>query len=388
MNNNLARTIEILARLVAFDTTSHKTNIPLIAYVEQLYHQYGIVSHRVPTEDGLKSSLFATIGGDGADAAGIGLSAHTDVVPVAGQDWSTDPFSLTEADGRLYGRGSCDMKGFIACVLANLEAFTAQPLNQPLHILLSYDEEVGCTGVQPMIAELGGRLPRPRTIIVGEPTSMQVVDAHKGATRFETVVTGCEAHSSMSHIGVNAIEYGARFVAHLREIEAQLGENAHAHRFTPPRTTLHVGMMSGGTALNIVPKRCQIDWEVRPLPGVAAADILAAANRFAEDVLVPEMRTVAPEAGIATTVGNDIPAFDAGAGSQAVSLAFALAGQNETFGVSYMTEASWLQDGGCPTVVCGPGDIAQAHRPDEFIEIAELEKCLVAMDRLAERLAG
>ncbi len=384
MPANIQRTIAILEDLVAFDTTSSKTNIPIIEYIEAYYAQLGITSHRVPTDDGLKSSLFASIGP--SKGTGFGLSAHTDVVPVEGQDWSTDPFKLTLKGDKLYGRGSCDMKGFIACILEALPRWLEGELTEPLHILLSYDEEVGCTGVRPMIAELGDRLPKPRAIIVGEPTSMEVVDAHKGATRFVTEVAGCEAHSSMSHIGVNAIEYGARFVAHLREIEKNLPANPHANRFTPPKTTLHVGKMSGGRAMNIVPRECRIDWEVRPLPGVASADILAAANRFADVDLIPEMRAVDPDANIVTTATNDIPAFDAGRNSEAVSLAFALAGQNDTSAVSYMTEASWFQHGGCPTVVCGPGDIAQAHKPDEFIAVSELEKCGAAMDRLGARL--
>ena len=385
MPANVQRIIEILEDLIAFDTTSSKTNIPIIEYIEGYYRELGVASHRVPTQDGLKSSLFASIGPDGQ--TGFGLSAHTDVVPVEGQDWSTDPFKLTLNDDKLFGRGSCDMKGFIACILEALPRWLKTELSAPIHILLSYDEEVGCTGVRPMIAELGDRLPKPRAIIVGEPTSMQVVDAHKGASRFVTQVTGCEAHSSMSHIGVNAIEYGARFVAHLREIEKELPPNPQAERFTPPKTTLHVGKMSGGRAMNIVPRECRIDWEVRPLPGVKSADILAAANRFAEVDLIPEMRAVDPDATIVTTSTNDIPAFDAGRDSEAVSLAFALAGQNDTSAVSYMTEASWFQHSGCPTVVCGPGDIAQAHKPDEFIAVSELVKCGAMMDRLGEKLA-
>ncbi|MEO1794751.1 MAG: acetylornithine deacetylase [Pseudomonadota bacterium] len=357
MPGRLDETLNHLEALVGFDTVSAHSNLPLIAYVEGFLADHGLTGIRVPNADGEKTSLFVTLGPsasiDNGDVSGIGLSAHTDVVPVEGQDWTTDPFALTRRGDRVFGRGTCDMKGYIACILAAVPEWAAAPLRQPIHILLSYDEEVGCRGVRPMIDALGAELPRPSVVIVGEPTSMSVVDAHKGAARFETHITGREAHSSMSHIGVNAIEYGARFVAHLREIEAALPENPHAERFTPPKTTLHVGRMGGGRAMNIVPRDCRIDWECRPLPGVSATDILTSANAFANDVLIPEMRAVDPEATIDTHVTNDIPAFDAGNDSPAVSLAFALAGQNNTAAVSYMTEASWFQHGGCPTAVCG-----------------------------------
>ncbi|MBI1385372.1 MAG: acetylornithine deacetylase [Rhizobiales bacterium] len=380
--------ISILERLVAFDTTSRNSNLALLAYVEGLLGAHGIESRRIPDPSGQKASLFATIAAhDGGTEGGIGLSGHTDVVPVDGQNWSTDPFRLTERDGRLYGRGACDMKGYLACILASLPEFKRKPLARPIHLLFSYDEEVGCTGVRPMIDLIGKSLPRPDAILVGEPSSMRVIDAHKGATRFQTRVTGREAHSSMSHLGVNAIQYAARAIAGIMEIERELAELAPSPRFTPAYTTLHVGLIEGGTAMNIVPKTCTFSWEARPVPGVSArGDVLARFEANVAAPLVERMRRIDPEAGIATVVSNDIPAFDGGSDGPGVALARALTGENDMRVVSFMTEAALFQLAGLSSAVCGPGDIAQAHAPDEFIAIGELERCMGTLERLAASL--
>ncbi len=375
---NAAR--EHLARLVGFDTTSAKTNIPCIEYIEHVLAVYGIASERVPTADGLKASLFATIGprGDG----GIGLSGHTDVVPVVGQTWTTDPFTLTERDGKLYGRGACDMKGFLACMLAMVPDFIARSSAEPIHLIFSYDEEVGCTGVRPMISELGNRLPRPRVIIVGEPTTMTVVDAHKGASRFRTTVTGREAHSSMAHLGVNAIHYAGMLISELVAIENELRIGPQNDRFTPSYTTLQIGLIEGGRAQNIVPRSCAFSWEVRVIPGGDPMDVLKRFTKKVAEVSLPAMRQVAHDAGIETAVINGVPAFYSGDLSDAVSLALNITGENMTYAVSYGTEAGLFQAGGCPSVICGPGDIAQAHTPDEWILPSELDRCLVVLSRL------
>ena len=388
MQQQAGAAVEILERLVAFDTTSSKSNLELIGFVSQRLRDQGIDCSLVESPDGSKkANLFATIGP--SDRRGIGLSGHTDVVPVEGQTWQSDPFTLSERDGRLYGRGSCDMKGFLACVLAAVPMFRSRPLTTPVHLLFSYDEEVGCLGVVPMIAEFGRTLTAPRLIIVGEPTSMQVVDAHKGASRFVTTVTGHEAHSSLSHKGVNAIEYAARLIVKLRDIEAGLGQGEIARRFDPPRGTLHVGRIAGGTALNIVPKTCRFDWEMRPLPGSSIGDVLEPFEAFVRSDILPAMHAVDPETDVVTEVANDIAPFHAAPGAEAVSLALSLAGQNETFAVSYMTEASRFQEGGLEAaVVCGPGDIAQAHAPDEFIAVEQIERCMDFMARLADWAAG
>jgi acetylornithine deacetylase len=373
---------ELLARLVAFDTTSHKTNIPLIRFVEEHLGKHGVGSVRVPTADGQKASLFATIGPTGV--GGIALSGHTDVVPVTGQSWDSDPFTLVERDGRLYGRGTCDMKGFLACVLAMVPEFKARSLATPIHIAFSYDEEVGCTGVRPMVAELGRTLPLPRMVFVGEPTTMAVVDAHKGPMRWAVEVTGKASHSALPHLGVNAVTYAGVLLAELARIEEELKEIAPNPRFDPPYTTLQVTQISGGNASNIVPAACAFGWEIRRLPGFDGLNLDQRVRRFAEEHCTAPMRRGAPETGVRIDLTNEVPAFQADAASGAVPLALKLAGQNATFAVCYATEASLFQGGGAPSVVCGPGDIAQAHTPNEFIEVAELERCLAFLGRLAD----
>ncbi len=373
---------ELLARLVAFDTTSHRSNMALVGFVEDYLAQHGVASHLVPTADGQKASLFATIGPAGV--AGIGLSGHTDVVPVDGQAWDTDPFTLTQKDSRLYGRGTSDMKGFLACVLAAVPMFVQSRLRVPIHIAFSYDEEIGCIGVRPMIGEFGTRLPRPRTVIVGEPTSMMVVDAHKGPVRWQVEVQGRAAHSSMSHLGVNAITYTGRLLGELARMEQELLGLAPDRRFEPPTPTLQVTRIEGGTASNIVPVSARFGFEVRALPGLDIDAIETRVRRFAETQCLPEMQGVAPEAQITISRRNYVPPFSAGAQSEAVALALRLAGQNETHAVSYATEAGLFQDAGAPSVVCGPGSIAQAHTANEWVEIAELERCGVFLERLAD----
>jgi acetylornithine deacetylase len=382
----LAAAKELLARLVAFDTTSHKSNLPLIRFVEGYLRQHGVESTLVPTSDGQKASLFATIGPTGV--GGVALSGHTDVVPVEGQAWSTDPFTLVERDGRLYGRGTCDMKGYVACVLAVVPELRARSLATPVHIAFSYDEEVGCTGVRPMVAELGSSLPLPRMVLVGEPTGMAVVDAHKGPMRWTVHLTGKAAHSSMPHLGVNAVSYATRLLGELARIEAELKQTSRDARFDPPYTTLQVTQFAGGTASNIVPAACWFGWEIRRLPGFDATALDARFRRFAEEQCVAPMRQAAPEAGVSIELVNEVPPFQAGAGSPAVPLTLKLAQQNDTFAVCYATEASLFQAGGAPSVVCGPGHIAQAHTPDEYLEIAELEKCLAFLGRLADWAEG
>ena len=373
---------ELLARLIAFDTTSAKSNLDLIDFVREYLATHDVACELVPSEDGGKASLFATIGPGGA--SGIGLSGHTDVVPIAGQAWTSDPFTLTERAGRLYGRGACDMKGFLACVLAAVPDLERRKLKVPIHILFSYDEEVGCTGVRPMIAEFGTRLVRPRLVIVGEPTSMRVVDAHKGPIRYKVEVTGRAAHSSMAHLGVNAIAAASRLLAELHTIEAELQEAMRDHRFTPPYTSLQVTTIEGGSAANIVPNSVRFGWEMRTLPGFDVVPIEHRLRKLAETELLPRMRKVAPEADIVITRTNRVPAFLAGKGSEATSLALRLAGENATHAVSYGTEAGLFQEAGAPSIICGPGDIAQAHAADEFIAPDQLVDCMAFLGRLAD----
>jgi len=382
LSSSLSKVRELLTALVGFDTTSAKSNLALIDFVEDYLKSHRIGSIRVPSTDGLKADLFATIGGSGD--GGIGLSGHSDCVPVEGQRWTSDPFTLTERDGKLYGRGSCDMKGFIACVLASVPVFTSRNLKEPVHLIISYDEEVGCTGVRPLIAKLGKELPRPRAIIVGEPTGMAVIDAHKRIDAYRTVVRGREAHSSLPALGVNAISAAAALVTELDRIGAGIAKTQNDPRFEPPYSTVSVGTIKGGTAGNIVPKLCEFQWQVRSLPSAAPAEAPRDLTAFAEEVLLPRMKQVTEEASIEITSENSVPAFVAAKASEAVALALKLTGATETRAVSYTTEAGLFEHAGCPAVICGPGDIAQAHAADEYVSIEQLDACMAFLARLAE----
>jgi acetylornithine deacetylase len=310
-------------------------------------------------------------------------------VPVAGQDWSSDPFTLTAREDKLYGRGACDMKGYLACVLAAVPLFKQGTAKQPVHILISYDEEVGCTGVRPMIAKLGRELPRPRAIVVGEPSRMGVIDAHKRIEAYTTIVTGREAHSSLPKLGVNAITFAAELIGELERIGADLATGPIDVRFDPPVTTVQAGVIEGGTATNIVPKTCKFHWLVRSLPGAEPREIERRLTGFAETVLLPRMRAVAATAAIETNFLGSVPAFEAKPGSEAVALAQTLAGSAEApRAVSYATEAGLFEKAGCATVICGPGDVAQAHAADEFVSVAQLDECMGFLGRLAVRLTS
>ncbi len=377
---------ELLSRLVAFDTTSHKTNMGLVRFVEDYLVQHGVPVRLVPTPDGLKAGLFATIGPAGIP--GIGLSGHTDVVPVDGQAWDSDPFKVIERNGRLYGRGTSDMKGYLACVLAAVPDFKRRKLKTPIHIIFSYDEETGCHGVRPMIAEMGREVPRPRMVFVGEPTSMTVVDAHKGPVRWQVDVIGRATHSSMAHLGVNAITYAGRLIAELGKIEDELKALPPNVRFQPPHPTLQVTQIQGGTATNILPVSCRFGFELRAMPGIDVDAIERRLAALATETLLPEMHRIAPEAAITIRQTNRVPPFAATPNSEVLALALRLAEANETFAVSYATEAGLFQDAGAPAIVCGPGDIAQAHTANEWIARSELEKCSAFLRRLADWAEG
>lgn len=376
---------ELLDRLISFDTTSHKTNLPLIRFVEDYLAQHGLASSLTFNETRDKANLYATIGPQ--DIGGIGLSGHTDVVPVTGQNWDTDPFRMTERDGRLYGRGTTDMKGFLACVLAAVPMLQRRRLSKPVHILFSYDEEIGCTGVRPMIARLGDDLVKPEMVIVGEPTRMRVVTAHKGPVRWDVDVRGRAVHSSMAPLGVNAISYAGRLLGEIAAIEDQLAEDSRDTRFDPPYSTLQVTLIKGGTATNIVPVSCNFGFEVRALPGLDTNAIEQRVKDYASRLLAP-MQAVAKEAGISIQQTNCVPPFSVDADSPVVSLALDLAQGDHPHAVSYATEAGLFQDAGAPSVVCGPGDIAQAHTANEWIEASELDRCMEFLDRLADRLSA
>lgn len=372
---------DLIARLVAFDTTSHKSNLDLMDFVRAYLSDFGIESHMTFNDDGGKANLFATIGP--VERPGVALSGHTDCVPVEGQPWDSDPFRVIEVDGRLYGRGTCDMKGFVAMCLAMVPEMVSQPLATPIHLAFSYDEEVGCTGVRPMVARLGKDLPMPMAVLVGEPTMMDVVDAHKGGSDFRTEITGFESHSAMDLAGGNAIFAATRFVGELMRLrEHYIARGDATGRFDPPYTSIHVGGIEGGTAGNIVPRHCAIRWEVRTVPGDTTADVDAAVTDFANREILPDMLAVSPDCAIVTRQMVDTPGLSPEPGSVAELLAKRLAGRNATQAVSYATEAGVFQLAGAPCVVCGPGDIAQAHRPNEFLAIDQVDACLGFLDRL------
>ncbi|MEE8545526.1 MAG: acetylornithine deacetylase [Alphaproteobacteria bacterium] len=376
--------VEMIKRLVAFDTTSRESNLALIDFVADYLAGHGVRSEIIHAESGDKANLYATIGPAGS--RGVALSGHTDVVPVDGQDWHSDPFSVVEADGRLYGRGTADMKSFIAVVLALVPEFLSSDLETPIHLAFSYDEEVGCLGVHGIVEHFERHGIPPRLAIVGEPTGMRVVDAHKGIRAFTTTVTGLEAHSSATHIGVNAVMYAAELIAYLGALAEEMKERGDGDRFAPPYTTVHVGVIEGGTALNIIPRSCRFTWEYRLLPGGDENEVLDRFESFAKDQVLPRMRALSEAADIVTVQLARVPALNPEPGSEAEALVFKLIESNQTFAVSYGTEAGIFQAAEVPTVVCGPGDIVQAHKPDEFIELEQVERCVAFLRRLVAHL--
>ena len=382
----LENAIALLERLVAFDTESSKSNLALIDYVEGYLREQGVPFVRAPNATGDKAAIFATIGPmiDG----GVVLSGHTDVVPVAGQNWSGDPFTLRREATRLLGRGAVDMKGFVAVCLAMVPRFKALALTRPIHILLSYDEETTCLGPLDVIARLGADLPRPSAAIVGEPTSMQVADAHKSVTTHVTRVRGHEIHSANLHRGVSAVHAACLLVAELDRIGEELkAEGDPSGRFDPPFSSVHVGAIHGGTARNIVAKDCEFLWEFRGLPGAPASLARDRLEVFAQGLLAQSFGAF-PNAGIETVTEVEVPGLAPEPGSAAERLALRLAKANHTIAVPYASEAGRFQKAGLSAVVCGPGRIDEAHQPDEFVEIAELAACIEFMRRLAEELGA
>ncbi|HSH56773.1 MAG TPA: acetylornithine deacetylase [Halomonas sp.] len=377
---------EMLDRLVGFPTVSRDSNLDLIAFVESLLDEHDVPHWRVESDDGSKANLLARIGPN--VAGGVVLSGHTDVVPVDGQPWSTDPFTLTDkGDGRLYARGTCDMKGFIACALSEVPRWARLELEKPIWLALSYDEEVGCIGAPRMIERLMAEHPRPAAVIVGEPTLMHPVVAHKGATNLRTTVTGRASHSSQVNQGVSAIHVAARLVTHIEDVMADLkAEGRIDEAFNVVHSSLHVGRISGGTAINIMARECTFEWEIRHLPSDRFEELVGRVNAYAAE-LESEMQRRAPEASIVTEALNEtVPALADDNNAEVLALCHALLGERPTGAVAYATEAGQFQRRGLPTVICGPGSIAQAHQPDEYIEHEQLEAAVRFMEALGERL--
>ena len=372
--------LPILERLVAFDTTSRNSNLALIAWVEDELARHGVASRRVYDPAGDKANLWATIGP--ADQPGYILSGHTDVVPVDGQDWTSPPFTLTRDGATVVGRGAADMKGFLACCLAAVPAMTMARLKRPIHLAFSYDEEVGCTGVRGLIEELQHESVRPLACFVGEPTEMQVVVAHKSKRSYRIVVTGHACHSSLAPEGVNAVEYLARLVVFIRDLGRRMAQGDSDPMYDIPVSTTHTGVIEGGTAVNIVPDRASAVFEFRLLPHVDSDAVFGAIEAYARDVLEPEMKAIAPRAGIRFEYVSGIPGLDTAGDAPVTQLAMRLAGRNDLAKVAHGTEAGLFAGIDIPTVVVGPGNIEQAHKPDEFIVVSELDRCMAFLARL------
>ena len=379
-----SNSIDLIERLIAFDTTSRNSNLALMEFVGDYLRELGVESELVHNDEGTKANLYATLGP--TDRPGIALSGHTDVVPVDGQEWSTDPFHVIHKDGRLYGRGTSDMKSFIGICLALAPEFLARDITTPLHFAFSHDEEIGCVGVRSLIDTLSRRPIKPSAVIIGEPTEMKVVRAHKGKLSYRCHVRGHEAHSSLSHIGVNAVEAAAEAVSFLKSM-------ARRHRdqgpfdadLVPPYTTVHTGTIRGGTALNIVPKDCRFEFEFRHLPEDDPHALLDELRRHVAEQITPEMHAACADTGFSFEAMSHIPGLSTDEDADVVQLVKALTGQNTTGKVSFGTEAGLFQQGGMPAVVCGPGSIEQAHKPDEFIALDQIGQCEGFLRKLFER---
>src|SRR6202140_1472736 len=376
----------MIERLIGFKTVSRDSNLGLIEWARDYLQGFGAATRLTHDATGKKANLFATLGD--SKKPGLILSGHTDVVPVDGQNWDTDPFVAIERDGKLYARGSADMKGFIGIILAQAPKFVAalndRRLDAQLHYSLSYDEEVGCLGVRGLIRDLEDNGIRPAGCVVGEPTSMQPIIAHKGTNRFRCSVRGLEAHSSYVTHGVNAIEYAARLVVFIRQIADRLAQiETRDYGFNVPYTTLSTGVIHGGIAANVIPKDCVFQFDMRTLPHTSPEALHQEIRAYAED-LAREMRTVDAESGIelewlSQTVGLAAAETDA-----IVQWAMQLSRNSQVGKVSYGTEAGLFQKMGVPSVICGPGDIAQAHRPNEFVSLEQLAQCEKFIDRMLD----
>ena len=365
---------ELLAKLVAFDTTSRASNLALIDFVRDYLNSFGVDCELIYNAQKTKANLFATLGP--AEVPGIVLSGHTDVVPVDGQAWTFPPFELSESGGKLYGRGTADMKGYIACVLALVPALAQASLRIPVHIALSYDEEVGCLGVRSLLAALEPRPVKPLLCVIGEPTELKPVLGHKGKVAMRCEVHGAACHSAHAPSGVNAIEYAARLICELGRLgEALKAADAQDPRFDPPFSTVQTGVIGGGTALNIVPQHCHFDFEVRSLPALDPHQIVSAMHTYAQHNLLPAMRAVSGQSDIRFTELSSYPGLDTSMHSQAADLIAKFCGSRAFDTVAFGTEGGLFDQSGIPAVVCGPGSMEQGHKPDEFISIEQLDAC-------------
>lgn len=378
---------KILEELVAFPTVSSESNLALIEFVKAYLQGFGVECELIYNAERSKANLFATIGP--TDRSGIVLSGHTDVVPVDGQDWTTDPFRLTERNGRLYGRGAADMKGFIASALAAVPTLLNKRLPVPVHLAFSYDEEVGCLGVRPMLEQLARRPNKPWLCLIGEPSELRPMLGHKGKLAMRCTVRGFACHSAYAPRGVNAIEYAARLITRLGEIGERLARpERHDARFDPPFSTVQTGVIRGGRALNIVPAECEFDFEVRSLPGSNPEAVTAELKAYAAEELEPRMQAVHAEAGIAMNLLAAYPGLATTPHGDASRFVSKISESTDFGTVAFGSEGGLYDLAGIPAIVCGPGSMDQGHKPDEFITIEQLRRCDAMLGRLATSLAA
>jgi len=383
----LEQTKSLLKELIAFPTVSSDSNIELIHFIANHLESLGATVNVFKDPSGGKANLFATLGP--AVDGGIVLSGHTDVVPVADQDWTHDPFDMIEKDGKLYGRGSCDMKGFIAATLAMAPEFAAAPLKRPIHFAFTHDEETGCIGARALIRELTHHSIKPGIALIGEPTDMRVIEGHKGCFEYTTSFTGLEGHSSAPSQGVNAAEYATRYVTHLLSLREELRARAPSNsRFEPPETTVSIGGIHGGVAHNVIVGKAHVDWEMRPVQDGDANFVKQELQSYVEDNLLPAMQAVHPAASIVVHTHGEVLGLEPIEDNKARELVAELTGANGADVVSFGTEAGLFQSLNMDAVVCGPGSIAQAHKPDEYVAIEQLEQCLQMLEKLNARCMG
>jgi acetylornithine deacetylase len=386
-NPTLTATLDILERLIAFDTTSRNSNLAMIEYIQTYLLQHDIHARLIFDANHNKANLFATIGPD--QQAGICVSGHTDVVPTDGQNWTSDPYAMAIRNGKAYGRGTADMKGFIACVLAMVPEFANAALPVPLHLAFSYDEEVGCVGVRSLLASFEHESIRPLACIIGEPTRMQVAVAHKGKQSYRCKVHGKAGHSALPHLGVNAVEYAASLVAFIQKKSEQIRDSGlHNEAFIPPYSTLHTGKFRGGIALNVIPEYAEFDFEIRNIPEQKPEEIVSGIVDYAQNHLQPAMQRTHAGAGIHFDTQSAYPGLN-GTGAQSLqTLCLQLSQQETTTTLSYGTEGGLFELAHIPAVVCGPGSIEQAHQADEFVELEQLKLCLQFLSGLCTHMCA
>lgn len=382
---DLDRTTAILDDLIAFPTVSADSNLEMIAYLADRLDSLGARTRMMTDPTGHKANLFATIGPE--TDGGIVLSGHSDVVPAQEPDWHSDPFTMRRADGRLYGRGSCDMKGFIAACVAMAPTYASGTLSRPLHLSFTYDEEVGCLGARQLVDELKQAGIRPAAAIIGEPTEMRIIEGHKGCCEYSTVFHGLEGHGSQPDLGVSAVEYASRYIARLLDLREDLKGRAPASSpFDPPWTTVQIGRVEGGVAHNVIAGRCQVDWEMRPVNAADRDFVKDQIDHYRDQVLLPAMRRVSPDAMIETLVIGEVEGLEPMPENEARALVAELTGSNGADVVAFGTEAGLFQSMGMSAVLCGPGSIAQAHKANEYVSLDQMSRCLDMLSALDAQL--